>query len=48
VVGPKSVVGEWGSTLIQAKGREEGQMWDEGWWRGNWDVGYYLTCKQME
>jgi hypothetical protein len=36
-------VGGWGNTLLEAKGR--GGMGNS--WRGNWEGGQYLKCKQI-
>jgi hypothetical protein len=33
-------VGGWGSTLIQANGREKGRCGVQGWQRSNQEVGY--------
>jgi hypothetical protein len=30
------------------KGEGRGHMWMADWRKGNWEVGYYLRCKQME
>jgi hypothetical protein len=41
-------VGGWGSTLIEAKGKEERADGMGELWRGNWKGGYHLRSKQIE
>jgi hypothetical protein len=35
----------WRSTIIEVKGIKERNDIMEGWWRGNLEGGYHLTCK---
>jgi hypothetical protein len=41
-------VSRWRSTLIEVKRRGEGGGRIGGLWRGKWEVGDHLRCKQME